>query len=152
MAPPPSHPSPNPTEPFQISVRVYYEDTDAVGIVYHANYIKFAERARTEYLRASGWDHQKVGKELGIAFVIRNMEISFHAPARIDDLLTASAEVMNCGTTSFTMEQRICRGEKLLAKLEVVVVSVTLEGKATRLPPQLRQIFEDKSPRKQISK
>jgi len=105
MVPPTPRPSPNPIEPFQISVRVYYEDTDAVGIVYHANYIKFAERARTEYLRASGWDHQKVGKELGIAFVIRNMEISFHAPARIDDLLTASAEVMNCGTTSFTMEQ-----------------------------------------------
>ncbi len=69
------------------------------------------------------------------------MEISFHAPARIEDLLDVSAEVVNCGTTSFTMEQRICRGDKLLAKLEVVVVAVSLEGKAIRLPPQLRQIF-----------
>src|ERR1700760_2244756 len=142
MTPAADKKTPPAKEPFKIQVRVYYEDTDAVGIVYHANYIKFAERARTEYLRSSGWNHQKVGKELGMAFVIRNMEISFHAPAKIDDLLDVTTEVVNCGTTSFTMEQRICRENKLLAKLEVVVVAVSLEGKAIRLPPQLRQIFE----------
>src|ERR1700722_6863319 len=109
MVPPTPRPSPNPIEPFQISVRVYYEDTDAVGIVYHANYVKFAERARTEYLRAAGWNHEKIAKEFSLAFVIRHIEIGFHAPARVDDLLDIATKVTQCGSTSFTMSQKIYR-------------------------------------------
>ncbi len=82
-----------------------------------------------------------MAKELGLAFVIRHIEIDYHASAKVDDQLHVRSHVAECGSTSFTMEQKVYRGDKLLAKLKVVLVAIT-EGKAVRLPPQLRQIFE----------
>ena len=122
-------------------IRIYYEDTDAGGIVYHANYLKFAERARTEWLRALGHDHQKVLAEHGIILVVRHMEIDFKASARLDDMLEVRTETTSFGNTSIGLKQCVYRDEKLLAELKVTIVAVTKEGKAIRLPPQLRQIF-----------
>ena len=127
-------------EPFSISARVYYEDTDAGGVVYHANYFKFAERARTELLRHAGWDRPRQEKELGVAFLVRQAEIDYRAPARLDDLLHVTAEVLAIGNTSLTLRQCISRDDKVLAEIKIVLVAVNNEGKPVRFPPQLRLI------------
>lgn len=126
--------------PFTTTARVYYEDTDAGGIVYHANYLKFAERARTEYLRAAGWDRPRVEREFGIAFIVRHAEIDYRAPAKLDDLLHVTAAVAAIGNTSMTMKQTVERDGKLLAEMTIIIVAVNAAGKPVRLPPQLREI------------
>jgi acyl-CoA thioester hydrolase len=120
---------------------VYYEDTDAGGIVYHANYLKFAERGRTEMLRATGHDHQSVMAQFNIILIVRHIEIDYNAPAKLDDLLTITTSVSAVGNTSLTMTQVITRDANQLAVLKVIVVAVTPDGKPTRLPSQLRQSF-----------
>lgn len=127
-------------EVFEIKVRVYYEDTDAGGIVYHANYFKFAERARTEYLRAAGWDRKRVEKEFGIGFIVRHADIEYRAPAKHDDLLTVKTHITAIGNTSMTMKQDVWRDDKLLVEIKIVLVAVNADGRAVRFPPQLRQI------------
>ena len=129
------------SEPFACSFRIYYEDTDAGGIVYHANYLKFAERGRTESLRAAGWDHHRVAQEFGLAFIVRHAEVDYRAPAKHDDWIEVRTAVDSVGNTSLTMKQGIWRGDKLLADIKIVLVAVNLEGKPVRFPPQLRQIF-----------
>ena len=76
-----------PSEPHRFPIRIYYEDTDAGGIVYHANYLKFAERGRTEWLRSGGWDHQRVAREWNIYLIVRHVAIDYKTSARLDDLL-----------------------------------------------------------------
>ena len=93
---------------FQLSVRVYIEDTDAGGIVYYVNYLKFMERARTEWLRSLGFDHYLVSAE-PVFFVVRHAEVSYRQPARLDDTLTACAEVIKIGRASLHFRQRILR-------------------------------------------
>lgn len=127
-------------EPFSITSRVYYEDTDAGGVVYHSNYFKFAERARTEWLRSAGWDRPRQEKELGIAFYVRQAEIDYRGPARLDDLLHTTAEVLVIGNTSITLRQVVSRDDKVLAEMKIVLVAVNSEGKPVRFPPQLREI------------
>lgn len=126
---------------FSIPVRVYYEDTDAGGIVYHSNYLKFAERGRTEYLRALGFDHGRVQDEHNVLFIVRHAAIDYKASARLDDLLEVRSEVSEIGNTSMTMRQEVLRDGKLLADIKIVLVTVTPEGKPVRIAPQLRQIF-----------
>ncbi len=126
---------------FTWPARVYYEDTDAGGIVYHANYLKFAERARTEWLRAMGYDHRRVLAEHNLILVVRHAEIDFRAPARLDDLLEVKSELNAIGNTSLDLKQAVYCGDKLLAELKIIVVAITPEGKPLRLPPHLRQIF-----------
>lgn len=128
------------SEIFTISARVYYEDTDAGGVVYHANYFKFAERARTEYLRAAGWDRLRQEKELGIAFLVRQAEIDYRAPARLDDFLRITAEVLAIGNTSLTLRQLVMRDDKVLAEIKIVLVAINAEGKPVRFPSELRQL------------
>ena len=77
-----------------VSVRIYHEDTDSGGVVYHANYLRYMERARTEWLRDRGFDHDRVAREAGILFVVRSVQIKFLRPARLSDLLVASAELV----------------------------------------------------------
>jgi len=125
----------------EIDIRVYYEDTDAGGIVYHANYLKFAERGRTESLREGGYDHREVREEFGLILVVRNIDISYLAPARLDDLLKVRTSIDKIGNSSITMKQLIMKQEKVLTELSVVVVAINIEGRPVRFPPQLRQIF-----------
>src|SRR5271154_3855573 len=95
---------------FTFPIRIYYEDTDAGGIVYHANYLKFAERARTELLRSLGHDHHQVLKEHGLILVVRHIEIDYQAPSRLDDLLEVRTEAVSVGNTSVGLNQAVYRG------------------------------------------
>lgn len=130
------------TQAHTIPIRIYYEDTDAGGVVYHANYVRFAERGRTEFLRAVGWDYRRVAQELGALLIVRRIEADYLAPALLDDSLTLSTEVSEIGNTSLTMAQTLTRDGRTLAVVKAVIVAVSLENrKPIRLPPQLRQIF-----------
>ena len=113
-------------------VRVYYEDTDFSGAVYHAAYLHFFERGRTEFLRAEGIHHSELAKE-GIAFAVRSMEIEFLRAAGIDDLLVVDTAVSGLNGVRLTLDQSIERGDELIARAKVVVVAVKA-GRAVRLP------------------
>ena len=97
---------------FRWPVRVYYEDTDAAGIVFYANYLKFMERARTEWLRLQGFDHIALLQDHGVLFVVARLNIRYHQPARLDDLLFVDARVNKVGRASFDMNQSVYRDEK----------------------------------------
>ena len=92
---------------FRFPIRVYYEDTDAAGIVYHANYIKFMERARTEWLRALGFDQRAIAREHGIAFVVRSANVEFLRPARFNDQLFATCALQRLGWASVEFRQMV---------------------------------------------
>jgi acyl-CoA thioester hydrolase len=132
---------PDPLEPHHIQIRIYYEDTDAGGVVYYANYLKFAERGRMEFLRRFGYSHQQTRDEYNAVLVVRHVEIDYLAPARLDDLLDIATETVECKNSSLTMRQTIRRGDAVLAEISIVIVAVGASGKAVRIPPQLRQIF-----------
>ena len=122
--------------PDRFSVRVYYEDTDFSGNVYHAAYLHFFERARTEFLRAHGVHHSELAKG-GIAFAVRSMTIEFEGAAHIDDLLTVTTGVVAATGARLTLDQAIWRGEAQLTAARVVVVAITGEGRAARLPKEV---------------
>jgi acyl-CoA thioester hydrolase len=117
----------------RFSVRVYYEDTDFSGNVYHAAYLKFFERARTEFLRGHGVQHRELAGE-GIAFAVRSMTIEFEAAAHIDDLLSVITEPQAATGARLTLEQSIWRDEARLVTARLVVVAITRAGRPTRLP------------------
>lgn len=96
-----------------LPIRVYYEDTDAAGIVYHANYLRFAERGRTQMLRAAGFEHASILKETGTAFTVISMQINFKSPAKLDELLDVQTRIVSTGGASFEMAQGIFRGDTL---------------------------------------
>jgi acyl-CoA thioester hydrolase len=132
-------------EPFQrLSVRVYYEDTDFSGLVYHASYLRFMERARTEMLRSLGLDQKALLEGAAgapIFFVVRSMDVDFQKPATMDDQLTVETEALELGGASLTLEQRVLRNAELLVCAKVRVVCVE-GGRARRLPPEVRAKFE----------
>jgi acyl-CoA thioester hydrolase len=111
---------------FTWTVRVYYEDTDAGGIVFYANYLKFFERARTEWLRAAGVDQQKLIASDGAAFVVKSASIDYHAPARLDDELTLTLTIEKLGRASVQFAQKACLGDLLLAEAQVKVGCVDI--------------------------
>ena len=114
-------------------VRIYYEDTDFSGNVYHAAYLKFLERGRTEWLRELGIHHFELAAQ-GLAFAVRSMEIQYDGAARIDDLLTVKTEVEAVSGARLTLRQAVLRGETVLTRASVVVVAIKTGGGATRLP------------------
>jgi acyl-CoA thioester hydrolase len=111
---------------FTWTVRVYYEDTDAGGIVFYANYLKFFERARTEWLRAAGVDQQKLIASDGAAFVVKNASIDYHAPARLDDELTLTLTIEKLGRASVQFAQKAYLGDLLLVEATVKVGCVDI--------------------------
>lgn len=129
-------------QPHSLSVRVYYEDTDAAGIVYHASYLRFAERGRTEMLRAAGFEHAGILKEQGVAFTVISMQINFRAAAKLDDLLTVKTEMKSVRGASMDMVQQVFRGEALLADMDVKIACIDKNGKAARLPEAVRTLFK----------
>jgi acyl-CoA thioester hydrolase len=118
-------------------VRIYYEDTDFSGNVYHAAYLKFFERGRTEFLRDLGIHHFEL-MEQGLAFAVRSMSIEFIGAARIDDLLIVTTEVGESSGVRLTLNQSILRGETVLTTAAVVVVAIRSTGGPARLPADLR--------------
>jgi acyl-CoA thioester hydrolase len=127
-----------------MEIRIYYEDTDAGGVVYHANYLRYFERARTEYLRERGLSVRELAAQGNILPVVR-MEVDYRAPAVYDDLLRIETEVLNVGKTSFTVGQQAVRvvDGKLLVDCKVVLVCVNAKMRARRLPDELLQALEE---------
>jgi acyl-CoA thioester hydrolase len=121
----------------ELDVRVYYEDTDFSGRVYHASYLRFLERGRTEWLRGHGLTHQDLAASSGIVFAVRSMQIDFLAPARIDDLLCVETSAGTARGASIGFRQRVILHEKTLVAA-TVLVAATRDGRPVRLPAALR--------------
>jgi acyl-CoA thioester hydrolase len=123
--------------------RVYYEDTDAGGVVYHGRYLGFFERGRTEYFRKRGFSVQELHDD-GTIFPVVRMEIDFRYPARLDDLVQVEVEIASVGKTSFTLMQKLIRvaDGKLLTEARVTLVCVSEEMKPKRLPTWLKELAE----------
>ena len=122
----------------KLDVRVYYEDTDAGGIVYHANYLKFAERGRTEMMRGLGFAHSAIAAETGTVFAVRRLAADYRRPARLDDLLSVDTRIVEIGGATLLLDQRICRNGAVLAALDVLVACIGPDGRPRRVPPGLR--------------
>jgi acyl-CoA thioester hydrolase len=123
---------------FAWPVRVYYEDTDAAGVVYYSNYLKYMERARTEWLRASGFDQIELAERHGVIFVVRSAAIDYLAPGRFNDELQVTVELIKVGAGQIDLVQRVLRGDALLAKAAVKVACVARTTmRPTRLPQPL---------------
>ncbi len=122
-----------------LALRVYYEDTDAGGLVYYANYLKFAERARTEMLRLAGFDHTAIAERFGLAFVVRECALAYKRPARLDDLLEIRSRFLKVGGASLTAEQLVCREAMELARLDVRLACMGDGGRPSRIPRPLRE-------------
>jgi acyl-CoA thioester hydrolase len=127
--------------------RVYYEDTDAGGIMYHGNYINFCERGRSDMLRKLNMPASQVMDKLGIAFVVRHLNAEYLAMARLDDLLTVETYVTKMKNTSFVMRQVITSQNNAvfspIFSMDVTIVCLDRAGKPVRIPDELRQIFKD---------
>jgi acyl-CoA thioester hydrolase len=123
--------------PFVHPIRVYYEDTDAAGVVYHANYLKFAERGRTEALRALGIEQREMAARDGVQFVVRRVAADFRAPARLDDTLEVVTGTTDIGGATLTMEQTIRRGDEILVTLSVDICAVAASGPRAGRPMRL---------------
>ncbi|MBW8366507.1 MAG: tol-pal system-associated acyl-CoA thioesterase [Arenimonas sp.] len=107
--------------PFSFGIRVYWEDTDAGGVVYHASYVRFLERARTEWLRALGFGQRDLRESEDLVLVVRDMAIDFHKPARLDDELQVSVVLAERRSASLLITQQICRGEQVMVRAKVRV-------------------------------
>lgn len=128
---------------FRWPVRVYYEDTDSGGVVYHANYVKFMERGRTEWVRSLGIDQSELRRDLGVLFVVRALALQYRRPASIDDALEVVTEVEKMGHSLIKFKQKIVRGDELLVQATVEVVCVEAEKfRPAQLPAVLRNLIK----------
>ena len=125
-------------------VRVYYEDTDAGGVVYYANYLKFAERARTDLLRNLGIEQSRLASEQGVVFVVRRCAADFLRPARLDDGLEVHTDVVDIKGAAVNFIQRVCRDGDELVRMDVQIACMksTAPGRPVRIPPGIRAAFE----------
>ncbi len=125
-----------------MEVRIYYEDTDAGGVVYHSNYISYMERARTEFLRKHGLSVREM-HDMGIIFPVVSIEANFRSPARLDDLLEVRTQIAALKNSSFTAAQQVVRKDdgKLLVEAKVTLACVNPEMKPRRLPQEIRDLF-----------
>jgi acyl-CoA thioester hydrolase len=128
---------------FSLPVRVYFQDTDAGGVVYHANYLNFMERARTEWLRSHGYSNAGLMKEFGMVFVVRSMKLDYLKPALLDDSLDVTAQIKDIGRSRLTLTQSILRRDEVLTEAEVHLVCVSLASfKPASVPEVLRMQLE----------
>ena len=125
--------------PFTWPVRVYWEDTDGAGIVYYANYLRFLERARTEWLRAKGYDQEQLARRHGVVFVVRSVVLDFLKPARLDDELTVEVALKEIGAAAIELDQRIARDATCLLAGAVKLACVRIAAfQPARIPRELR--------------
>ena len=130
--------------PHRLQIRVYYEDTDAGGIVYHARYLAFAERARTELLRERGVPHADLVRNEGLIFVVRRIKMDYLRPARLDDLLTVATVPGEFGAATAILRQEFVVGDQAVARLEVQLACVRgADGRPSRIPVRWRTAFEE---------
>lgn len=121
-------------------IRVYYEDTDMGGVVYHANYLRYIERARSDWVRNLGND-QNAMREAGIVWVVRRLEAEYLSPARFDDELTVETEVLDVSGVRLTLAQFVRRDETEIFRATVTAVCINKEGKPIRLPAEIRALM-----------
>ena len=127
--------------------RVYYEDTDAGGVVYHSNYLNFMERCRCEWLASLGYDVATMQQNDGIMFVVRHAQLSFDAPAKLFDELTVTAKVLHVGKVKLIVEQKIYNNERLLCKGVITLAALAVSSfKLTRMPKMLINTFQALQP------
>ena len=126
-------------DPHQFSTRVYYEDTDLAGIVYYANYLRYIERARTEWVRGLGIDQTQLKSETGTVFAVRRVIADYLAPARFDDVLTVTTAPRQLTPARLVLWQEVLRRGAVLFTAEVTLVALSVSGTATRLPAGLRR-------------
>lgn len=124
----------------EFGLRVYYEDTDLAGIVYYANYLRFIERARTEWVRGLGIDQVRLKEEDGLVFAVRRVEADYLTPACFDDELIVRTTVEQMTGARIVLKQDVTRGKDLLFSAQVTLVALTVEGQPTRLPANIRRI------------
>ena len=122
--------------PFSFPVRVYWEDTDAGGVVYHAQYLAFLERARSEWMRAQGLGQEALRTQRDLVFVVRAMQLEFRAPARLDDQLRVSVRLLECRGASFVLAQAIHSGETLLVEARVRIAALAAAAFRPRKLPR----------------
>lgn len=137
---------------FSIPVRIYYEDTDVGGVVYYANYLRFLERARTEWLRAAGFELDVIQREMKAVFVVRRVEADYHQPALLGNLVTVTAEPTEVGASRLVIRQRVLRktpdgSDELLlsATVTLAFIASDLTG-PIRMPPSLRAAMKSTLP------
>ncbi len=123
-------------------LRVYYEDTDAGGLVYHASYLRFAERGRTEMLRQLGVNHTEMATRYGIGFAVRYCAIDFRRAARLDDLLEVRTRLSDLRGASIGVEQAVSRGADLVAELSLRIVCLGARGRPARIPDSVRDTLQ----------
>ena len=129
-------------ENFFYKLKVYYEDTDAGGVVYYANYLKFLERARTEALVTLGFSNKKIKEDFGSLIIVKSCNIEYKTSAYLEDELSIRSFIKSITKTSFFMNQFISRGENLIVEAKVHLVFVNKEGKPMRIPSTLFQDFK----------
>lgn len=126
----------------ETSVRIYFQDTDAGGIVYHSNYLDYAERARSEFLYDLGLSNTSL-IEQGVAFVVRRLEMDFRASAKLDDLLTVKTQIADIKNASIVMEQTVCRNETDLVRITLQLAFVNPQTmRPIRVPADIKTLFE----------
>ncbi|MCV6594842.1 MAG: tol-pal system-associated acyl-CoA thioesterase [Silicimonas sp.] len=125
------------------SLRVYYEDTDLAGIVYYANYLKFIERARSEWVRGLGVDQARLKSESGVVFAVRRVEADYLQPARFDDQLMVETRLIEAGGARLRLRQDVLRDGARLFVSEVTLVALTEAGRPARLPAKFRQTLAE---------
>ena len=129
---------------FSLPVRVYFQDTDAGGVVYHASYVNFMERARTEWLRTHGYSNAGLMKEFGVVFVVRSLKLDYLKPALLDDILSVTAQLKDIGRSRISLMQTVQRKDELLAEAEVHLACVSIESfKPVSVPEVLRNQWKD---------
>ncbi len=124
----------------KLDIRVYYEDTDMAGIVYYANYLRYIERARSDWVRGLGID-QKAMKEQGQVFVVRRVEADYLSSARLDDELVVETDVLQVTGARLVMDQWVKRGDEAIFHAVVTVVVVSDSGQVARMPANIRQLL-----------
>lgn len=127
----------------RFTCRVYYEDTDLAGIVYYANYLRFIERARTEYVRALGIDQTALKREADLVFAVRRVEADYLAPARFDDELIVETALKSLSAARIVLLQEVLRGDARLFAAEVTLVALTGAGRPARLPAAIRRLLAE---------
>ncbi len=126
---------------FKYNTKVYYEDTDAAGIVYYANYLKFLERARSEAIYSIGLTNKKLLSDHGTIIIVKSCNIDYKKPAKFEDSLEIISEIKTISKSSFTMDQIIKRNEEIISEAETVLVTINTEGKPIRIPNVLKKFL-----------
>jgi|TARA_A100000164_G_C21710851_1_gene678155 acyl-CoA thioester hydrolase len=122
-----------------IDIRVYYEDTDAGGVVFYGNYLKFAERGRTEFLRAIDVENKQVHDELGLLFVVRALKADYYLPAHLDDMLRLTTSVERIGGASLDMKQIVTKNDEKIFEMDVTLVCVDTNTKPKKWPSFIKE-------------